>query len=62
MNRTHLNPSRSSVPVLANRTRFHLGRVLDRRRASRELDRLLGVDSRPDLAVTYGLTLAGESR
>jgi len=30
-------------------------RVLARRRASRELDRLLGVPSRPNLAVVYGL-------
>jgi hypothetical protein len=32
-----------------------LDRVLDRRRAQRELDELLGRPSRPDLARTYGV-------
>lgn len=37
------------------RPTFDLGRVLERRRAQRELDRLLGIRSRPDLVVLYGL-------
>ncbi len=54
----HPNPSKSSVPshpVPAGRTRFDLGRVLERRRAHRELDRLLGVPSGPNVAEVYRL-------
>lgn len=55
----HPNPSKSPVPVCpvpADRTRLDLGRVLERRRAHRELDRLLGIDDPyPNVRLAYGL-------
>jgi hypothetical protein len=44
------------VPHRGDRPRFNLARVLERRRASRQLDQLLREDKYPDLRVTYHLT------
>jgi hypothetical protein len=46
------------VPQCADRPRFDLPRIHDRRHASLELDRLLGVCRYPDPHELYGMTAA----
>lgn len=43
-------------PLAPARERLDWLRVVNRRAASQELDRILGCPSRPNLAATYGLT------
>jgi len=55
---TAAKQSEASIPCPYDRRprpTFNLGRVLERRRASRELDTILGVRGYPDIGVTYGL-------
>jgi len=45
----------SALVVTVPAPTFNLGRVLERRRASRQLDAILGFRGYPDIGVTYGL-------